>query len=426
MLDVRLLRSDLDGVKASLGRRHIDLGDVDRAADLDEQVRKLSRQRDDLRSQIKNLSKEVGAARRDGNADKAEQIAAVSRSLGDEEQGLGVNAEEVERELHDLLLVIPNIPVATAPDGTGEQDNIVLRTEGFDADSYQQHQRVPHWETGAALGILDLERGAKMSGSMFPLFRGNGAALARALCQMALDHNVDLYEEMRPPTLVRTETITATGHLPKFADDLYAVERDGLWGIPTAEVPITSLARDEILDEASLPMRFVSCTPCLRREAGSAGRDTRGLLRVHEFDKVELLAYCTQAQAMREHARIVERAEWMLQQLELPYRVLEICTGDMGQSHAYSVDLEAYAPGVDKWLEVSSISWYSDYQARRANIRYKPSAGGTNVIVHTVNGSGLAVPRVWAALVETQRQRDGSIRLPEPLRPYMRGLSAIS
>jgi seryl-tRNA synthetase len=296
---------------------------------------------------------------------------------------------------------------------------------GYEPARYGEHQRVPHWEIGAELGILDLERGAKLSGSMFPLFRGAGATLARALCQLALDHSAGAYEEMRPPTLVRTETMVSTGHLPKFDDDAYHIERDDLWAIPTAEVPLTSLSRGEILDERDLPMRFMAHTSCFRREAGSAGRDTRGLLRVHEFDKVELLAYCTAAQAMDAHADILARAEWALTQLGLAYRVVEICSGDLGLAHAYSVDLEAYAPGCDQWLEVSSVSWYSDYQARRANIRYRPAEGKGTVVVHTVNGSALAVPRVWAAIVETHRQLDGSIRLPESLWPYMRDVEII-
>ncbi|HSH61556.1 MAG TPA: serine--tRNA ligase, partial [Acidimicrobiales bacterium] len=344
-------------------------------------------------------------------------------------------AAAVESELRDLMLRIPNLPAEDAPDGSSEADNVVLRVEGYDPEAYRSHQRVPHWEIGAALGILDLERGAKISGSMFVMYRAAGAMLVRALCQLALDHNSDAFEEVRPPTLVRTDTLTATGQLPKFADDAYHLERDDLWAIPTAEVPLTSLARDELLDEDDLPVRLMAHTSCFRREAGSAGRDTRGLLRVHEFDKVEILAYTTPDQAAEVHADLLARAEAVLVRLGLAYRVVEICTGDLGQAHARAFDLEVYAPGCDQWLEVSSVSWFSDYQARRANIRYRPGgrghdhkvqgAGRGTAMVHTLNGSALAVPRVWAAIVESNRRPDGSVEVPKVLRQYMRDLEVI-
>jgi seryl-tRNA synthetase len=316
MLDVRRIRTDYDAVAAGLARRGEDLAPLERVRALDERQRRLAAERDELRSRVNQLSKEV-------------------------------------------------------------------------------------------------------------LFRGLGATLQRALCQLALDRNSDAFEEMRPPSLVLTSTITATGQLPKFADDAYHLERDDLWAIPTAEVPLTSVAMDEILDEADLPMRLMAYTPCFRREAGSAGRDTRGLLRVHEFDKVELLAYATPAQAPAVLDEILGRAVALVQALELPYRILDICTGDLGQSHHRSLDVEVFAPGVDRWLEVSSVSWFSDYQARRANIRYRPDGAKGTEMVHTLNGSALAVPRIWAALVETHRQPDGSIRLPEALWPYMRGATSI-
>jgi seryl-tRNA synthetase len=260
---------------------------------------------------------------------------------------------------------------------------------------------------------------------MFVLYRKAGATMVRALCQYALDRNADLFEELRPPTLVRTETMVSTGHLPKFEEDAYHLERDDLWAIPTAEVPLTSLSRDEILDEADLPMRLMAHTSCFRREAGSAGKDTRGLLRVHEFDKVELLAYATPDQAADLHAEILARAESLLADLGLAYRVLDLCAGDLGASAARTFDIEAFAPGVGRFLECSSVSWFSDYQARRANVRYRPVAGKGTEICHTLNGSALAVPRVWAAVMETHRQPDGSVVIPEVLRPYMRGIERI-
>jgi seryl-tRNA synthetase len=433
MIDVRRLRDDLDAVRRALARRRIDLSEVDRAAELDRRHRTLVMRRDELRGQKNTVSKDIGAARRAGEADRAFALTAESTAVSEELDQLEAETVAAERELAGLLLRIPNLPAEDAPDGASDADNPVLRVVGFDQaagpsgpSAYAPHQQVPHWEIGAALGILDLERGARISGSMFPVFRGMGAMLARALCQLALDRNADAFEEVRPPTLVRTETLQATGQLPKFADDAYHIERDDLWLIPTAEVPLTSLRRNEILAEAELPVRLMGCTPCYRREAGSAGRDTRGLLRVHEFDKVEILALTTPAQAADMHAELLARAEGTIAALGLAYRIVDISTGDLGQSHARSFDIEVYAPGCGMWLEVSSVSWFGDYQARRANIRYRPLAGGQTVMCHTLNGSALAVPRVWAALVETGRQPDGSVELPAVLHRYLRGATSIS
>ncbi|MFN2503858.1 MAG: serine--tRNA ligase [Acidimicrobiales bacterium] len=425
MLDAKRLRTDLDAIKASLARRGVEPSELDKAAALDERWRHLTGRQERVRARIKILSREVGEARRAGDAAAAEAKAGESRSLGDEEKALALEVEGTSAELRDVLLRIPNLPDASAPDGLTPEDNVVVRVEGHDPEAYGPHQRVPHWEVGAELGILDLPAGAKLSGSMFPLFRGAGATLVRALCQLALDRNADAFEEVRPPTLVRTETMVSTGHLPKFEDDAYHVERDDLWAIPTAEVPLTSLARDEVLEESNLPWRLMAHTSCFRREAGSAGRDTRGLLRVHEFDKVEILAYSTPEDAPGVHEELLARAEGSLRALGLPYRVLDLCAGDLGGSSARTFDLEVYAPGCDLWLEASSISWFTDYQARRANIRYRKEGGGPPAFVHTLNGSGLAVPRVWAALVETYRQPDGSVEVPEVLRPYLRGLTRI-
>ncbi|MFP5319605.1 MAG: serine--tRNA ligase [Acidimicrobiia bacterium] len=425
MIDARRLRHELDALKAGLGRRGVDPSELDKAAALDERWRHLTARQDATRAQVKALSREVGDARRAGDAAAAELKATESRRLGEEERALGAEADGAAAELRDLLLRIPNVPAPDAPDGLAAEDNVVLRVEGYDPDAYADHQRVPHWEVGAQLGILDLPAGAKLSGSMFPLYRGPGAALVRALVQYALDRNADAFEEVRPPTLVRTETMVSTGHLPKFEDDAYHVERDDLWAVPTAEVPLTSMARDEVLDEARLPWQLMAHTSCFRREAGSAGRDTRGLLRVHEFDKVEILAYATPEQAAHVHEFLLARAEGALAGLGLAYRVLDLCAGDLGASSARTFDLEVYAPGCDLWLEASSVSWFTDYQARRANIRYRPAAGGPPAFAHTLNGSGLAVPRVWAAVVETYRRPDGSVSVPEVLVPYMRGLTRI-
>jgi len=329
-----------------------------------------------------------------------------------------------------LLLGFPNLIHPDVPDGKSDVDNVVVRGPFNLPAAFAEHQRVPHWESGAELGILDNERAIKISGSMFVMTRGLGATLGRALCQLALDRNADAYEEVRPPSLVTTATLTASGQLPKFADDAFAIERDDLWCIPTAEVPLTSLYRDEILAEAELPIRLMAATPCYRREAGSAGRDTRGMLRAHEFDKTEILCVATPEQAPALLEEMVGRAEATIAALGLPYRTIEICSGDLGQSHHRSFDIEVFAPGADAWLEVSSVSWFTDYQARRANIRFRRNpvdgkpAKGTE-IAHTLNGSALAVPRVWAAIVENCRQPDGSIAIPEALHPYMRGHTVI-
>ena len=426
MLDPKRLRTDLEAVKAGLARRGLDLAEIERAAALEAEERALKAKVEGMRAQIRALSKDVGQARKAGDVATAEAKANESRALGEEERKLEAEATSAGADLRDILLRTPNLPAADCPDGASEADNVVVRVENYDAAVYGDHQRVPHWDIGAGLGILDLERGAKLSGSMFPVFRGAGATLVRALCQLALDRNCDAYEEIRPPSLVRTDTMVSTGHLPKFADEGYHLERDDLWAIPTAEVPLTSLGRDEIFNQADLPMKVMAYTPCFRREAGAAGRDTRGLLRVHEFDKVELLAYATPAQAAEVHADILARAEGSLKALGLAYRVVDLCAGDLGASAARTFDIEVYAPGCDMWLEASSVSWFSDYQARRANIRYRPAEGGGTAVAHTLNGSGLAVPRVWATVVETHRQPDGSIALPECLWPYFRGARSIT
>ena len=425
MIDIRQVREDVDGVKVALGRRGVDPAEIDRLFQLDTAARAAVGRRDDLRAQVKTLSKQVGEARHSGDATGADELSTRSRALGDQEAALDDAATRAQHEVREALLYLPNLPAADTPDGAGPEDNVVVRTWPEVPPTYSDAQRMPHWEIGSTLGILDMERGAKLSGSMFPLYRGFGARLLRALTTYALDRHADAFEEIRPPTLVRTETMESTGQLPKFADDAYHLERDDLWAIPTAEAPLTSMARGDILDEDELPMRLMAATPCFRRESGSAGRDTRGLLRVHEFDKVELFAYATPEQAPAVHADIVDRAEALLVELGLQYRVLSLCAGDIGISAARTFDLEVYAPGVDQWLEVSSISWFSDYQARRGNIRYRPAGGGSPAFVHTLNGSALAWARIWAALVENGRQADGSIVLPEVLHPYLRGEGVI-
>ncbi len=428
MIDVRLLRTNLADVREALARRGKPdvLAQVDEAVALDSRLRDITSERDALRASINDVSKQVGLLRRDKKNDEAEALMERSRALGEQEKALQGDADRLQEELRQVLLRIPNLPHADAPDGAGDHENPIIKGPINMPASFADHQRVPHWETAVELGILDNERATKISGAMFTMQRGLGATLSRALCQYALDMNADAFEEIRPPSLVTTATLTATGQLPKFADDAYAIERDDLWAIPTAEVPLTSLYACEIVDEAQLPARFMAFSSCYRREAGSAGRDTRGMLRAHEFDKVEILALATPEQSPELLIELRDRAERLIAGLGLPYRIIEICTGDMGGSHHRSFDLEVYAPGCDNWLEVSSVSWFSDYQARRADIRFKRTGQKGTEIANTLNGSALAVPRVWAAICENFREADGSVRIPEVLLPYMRGATHIT
>ena len=432
MIDLHLLRSEPSVVAAALARRGIAASEIDQILELDLVHRQRLQRQEALRAEVKSLSKEVGAARKAGDSATAEELTARSRALGDEERVAAAESEEAGEAVRLAMLMLPNMPSPDAPDGASELDNVEVRrwwpgmVDGMPEPSYADYQQVPHWEIGAELGLLDMERGAKIAGSMFPLFRGAGARLLRALGAFALDAHSDAYEEIRPPTFALTETLTSTGHLPKFSEEAYLMERDDLWAIPTAEVPLTSMHRGEIVAEADLPIRFTAQTACFRREAGAAGRDTRGLLRVHEFDKVELFAYTTPEQALDAHVDILRRAESLLQALGLHYRVLDLCCGDLGASSARTFDLEVFSPGADRWLEVSSVSWFSDYQARRAQVRYRPEGGGSPQLCHTVNGSALAWARIWAALVETGRRADGSVHLPEVLSGYLGGRTILS
>jgi len=428
VIDVRLLRNAPDAVRAAMDRRaKPDLTEqLDHALRLDARLRDIVVERDEVRRHVNDISKQVGALRKAGDTAGAEALMAQSRDLGARETGLAAESVEVEAALRDVMLRIPNMPHDDVPNGTGDHENPVVVGPNNLPGSFPAHRRVPHWETAEELGILDNERAVKISGAMFTMQRGLGATLARALCQYALDMNADAFEEIRPPSLVTSATLTATGQLPKFADDAYSIERDDLWCIPTAEVPLTSIYAGEILHDDEMPKRLMAYSPCYRREAGSAGRDTRGMLRAHEFDKVEILALALPEQAPELLVELRNRAERLISGLDLPYRIIEICTGDLGQSHHRSFDIEVYAPGCDAWLEVSSVSWFSDYQARRADIRVKRGTQKGTEIAHTLNGSALAVPRVWAAILENFREEDGSVTVPAVLRPYMRGAERIT
>jgi seryl-tRNA synthetase len=431
VLDLRRIRSEPDAIRAGLSRRGADLSLLDRVLELDERAREVQAGVDELRNQVKTVSKEIGELFKAGQRDEAEARKAESKRLGDREKELAAAADGLQADIRDALLRIPNLPSDDAPDGASEADNVVLRTHGPGPETFAEHQRVPHWDIGTELGIIDGERAVKISGSMFTMYRGWGARLLRAMIGHSLDASADpangaVWEEIRPPTLVKTDTMIGTGHLPKFEDEAYHVERDDLWTIPTAEVPLTSMAADEVLDWDALPVRFTAYTSCFRREAGAAGRDTRGLLRSHEFDKVELMGYADGAeQAIALQEEILARSEQILQDFGLSYRILDLCAGDLGGSAARTWDIEAYAPGVGEWLEVSSVSWFADYQARRANVRWKKAGEKGTQVCHTVNGSAMGWPRTVAALLETHRQPDGSVAIPEVLQPRLGGMSHI-
>src|SRR6267154_195329 len=413
MIDLKLLRASPAQVRAALARR----GDTALIRLLDE-IEALDMKRRALTGQLDQLKAERNdAAKADALTAKAqgglpEATTAARRELGSRISTVESELRQIESVLEAKALFVPNIPLAEVPDETTQ-----LRSWGTPAPKGGK----PHWEIAEQLGILDLPRGAKLAGSGFPLLMGAGARLARGLINFMLDlHTREHgYIEVEPPFLVRREVMAGTGQLPKFEDDLYRTMPDDLFLVPTAEVPVTNLHRDEILDGAALPRGYVAYTPCFRREAGAAGKDTRGLLRVHQFDKVELVRFCRAAESPAEHETLTGHAEEVLRRLELPYRVVLLAAGDLGFAGAKTYDLEAWAPGVGQWLEVSSASTFTDYQARRANIRCRPRPGEKPEFVHTLNASGLALPRTLAALLETRQQPDGSVTVPPALVPYV-------
>lgn len=418
MIDLRQLRQDPEGARASLARR-LDPGMdamLDEILALDVQRRRILSRAESLKSERNKATEEV--ARRKRAKEPADELMADLRASGDEVRALDAELREIETTLEQRTLEVPNLPAAECPDGDASA-NAVIRTWGKAPQFSFEPQ--PHWELGERLGLLDLPRGAKLSGSGFPVFVGLGARLVRALENFMLDlHTREHgYVEVAVPLLLNRASLVGTGQLPKFEEELYGVERDALYLLPTAEVPVTNLHRDEILEGAVLPRGYVASTPCFRREAGAHGKDTRGLIRVHQFDKVELVRLVRPEDGAAEHARITAHAEAVLQRLGLPYRVLSLAAGDLGFASARTFDLEVWAPGVNAWLEVSSASTFSDFQARRANIRYRPDAGAKPEFVHTLNASGLAFPRTIIALLENGQQADGSVQIPEALAPYL-------
>jgi seryl-tRNA synthetase len=418
MLDKKFVREHPAELREAMRRREAlaQLApQLDRCEELERASRRLMTAVQDLKAARNASSQEVARRRKAG--EPADDLIAKGRELGQEIARLDAELAAAESELESLLYEIPNVTLPDVPAG-GEDANVILRSWG---DPRPSDGVRPHWEIGAAHGLFDLERGAKVSGSGFVVYRGAGARLIRALMNLFLDSHTDEhgYEEVWPPAIVNRASMMGTGQLPKFEDDAYKIAGDELFLIPTAEVPVTNLYRDEILDATMLPMGFCAYTPCFRREAGSSGKDTRGIQRMHQFDKVELVRYSAPDDSAAQHELLLGHAEGMLQRLGLPYRVKLLAAGDTGFNSAKTYDLEAWAPGIGAWLEVSSVSTFTDFQARRANIRYRPAEGEKLRLVHTLNGSGLAFPRVIACLLEHYQQADGSVVVPEPLRPYM-------
>ncbi|MEZ4414203.1 MAG: serine--tRNA ligase [Gemmatimonadota bacterium] len=418
MIDIRRLREDPDAALGALAKRGSETvrEQVARILELDAVRRRAIGEVGELKARRNQVSKTVGELKRAGQ--DADDLVAEMKGVGERIDALDAEVQASEGEIRDLLLGLPNLPLDEVQVGD-ESANQTLRAWG--APPTFDFTALPHWELGERLGLLDLGRGSKISGSGFPVLRGLGARLQRVLIDFMIDlHTRDHgYTEVRVPYLVTRTSMEGTGQLPKFAEESYLAERDDLWLIPTAEVPVTNLHRDELLAESDLPVRYVAYSPCFRREAGAAGKDTRGLLRVHQFDKVELVRYETAERSREALEELTGQACRILELLELPHRVVRLASGDLGFSSAMTFDIEVWAPGVERWLEVSSCSTFTDYQARRANVRYRPSGGGKPEFVHTLNGSALALPRLMVALLENWQSADGTVRVPPVLRPSL-------
>ena len=412
MLSIELVRNDPDHVRQSLKNRG-DLGDIDELLDLDAERRMMVQNGDALRSHRNSVSKNIGKS---GNKDP--KLIQEMREIGDQIKHIEQQTRDISTRLNDLLLALPNLPLKAVPVGKNEHANTVVRTCGTITNS--NFKQLPHWDLGEQLKIIDFKRGVKLSGSRFFVLKNKGARLQRALINWMLDLHSEKhgYQEVYLPNMVTRSSVIANSNLPKFADTMYQDAEDDLWLIPTAETALTNLHRNEILDPNSLPLCYTAHTPCFRREKTAAGKDTRGIKRVHQFEKVEMYKFVESQHSEAELKKLISDAEDVCQQLEIPYRVIELCTGDLGFQSAQSFDIDMWAPGCHEWLEVSSCSTCTDFQARRANIRYRPEDGAAPVLVHTLNGSGLALPRVIIAIIENFQQEDGSILIPKVLRPY--------
>jgi len=421
MLDINLIREKPDVIRKALKDRQDDPSSVDSVLKLDEKRRTLLAEVEKLKAERNVVSKEISQLK-DASA-RQSKIEAM-RVVGDKIAALDKEVTDVDVELTAIVSALPNIPDVRTPYGKDDSENVVLRTVGEPREF--DFQPKPHWDLGPALGIIDFERGTKLTGSRFYVLSGAGARLQRALIAWMLDlHIRQNYREQYLPFMVKTATVYGAGQLPKFADNLYKDHEEDLYFVPTAEIPLTGLHMDEILDEASLPRLYTAYTPCFRREKMSAGRDVRGIKRGHQFDKVEMYIYCKPEDSEAMHQKMLKDAEQTCADLGLTYRVKQLCTGDIGFGATMTYDLEVWAPGCDEWLEVSSISNDTDFQSRRANIKYRPADGGKARLLHTLNGSGLGLPRTLIAVMENYQQADGSIVVPEVLRPWMGGVDVI-
>ena len=422
MLDIRLFRENPDVVREALRTRQMDDSVVDALARLDERRRQILSEVEELKAERNTVSKEIGKMK---DAETRNAKIAAMREVGDKIKGMDGELREVDAELTSTLATLPNIPSDATPYGVDESENVVLKTVG-EIPSYDFEPKA-HWDLGPELGVIDFERGVKITGSRFYVLSGAGARLQRALISFMLDlHIKQGYTEKYTPFMVRQETLFAAGQLPKFVDNLYKDHEEDLYMVPTAEVPLTGYHMDEIFEEAELPKAYTAYTPCFRREKMSAGRDVRGIKRGHQFDKVEMYMYVKPEDSDAAFEQMMKDAEETVALLGLPYRILQLCTGDLGFGATITYDIEVWAAGCNEWLEVSSVSNVSDFQARRANIRYRPEESKKNQFVHTLNGSGLGLPRVMIAIMENYQQADGSIIVPEVLRPWMGGVEVIS
>ncbi|HOT91718.1 MAG TPA: serine--tRNA ligase [Anaerolineae bacterium] len=425
MLDIELIRNDIERVREALRKRNDDPTLVDKVYALDVQRRQMLQEVETLRAERNRVSKEIGQMK---DKDARQARIAEMRALGERLAALEEKLREVEAAFEAQQMWLPNIPHESVPVGPDESANVVVRYWGERRDfAAEGFTPLPHWDLGPALDILDFERGVKLAGSRFYILKGAGARLQRATLFWMLDVQTrqNGYTEVYLPFVVKREMLVGAGQLPKFEDNLYHDVEDDLWLLPTAEVAITNLHRDEILSAEQLPLNYVAYTPCFRREKMSAGRDVRGIKRGHQFDKVEMYKFTTPETSFDELEAMVKNAEGLLQMLKIPYRVVELCTGDISFGAAKGFDLEVWAPGQDAWLEVSSCSNVTDFQARRANVRYRPEPDARPRFVHTLNGSGLAMPRLMIAIMENYQQADGSIVIPEVLRPWMGGIDVI-
>ena len=424
MLSRELYRSDPDRVRRMLELRHTE-APLDRLLEVDSEWRALVVRLEELKAKRNSGSKEIGALYRDGKRDEATAKKAAMSAIGDEISSLEERTRSFEEELATLELTFPNLPAETVPEGADESANREDRRWGSPPTFTFEAQA--HWDLGPALGIIDFERAVTIAGARFAVLRGAGAALERALTSYMLDLHTRQhgYTEVLPPALVNTGSLQGTGQLPKFADDLFHLEATDFYLSPTAEVQLTNLHRGEVLDEEQLPRKYCAFTPCFRAEAGSYGKDVRGLIRLHQFNKVELVQLTHPDRSTEALTELTGHAEAVLQGLDLPYRVVSLCTGDLGFSAARTTDLEVWLPGQQNYREISSCSSFTDFQARRTKLRYRPAQGGKARLVHTVNGSGLAVGRTMVAVLENYQQADGSVVIPEVLRPYMGGLEVI-